>query len=291
MYYHFFLLIFIFCILYFIIIYNKIDKIDNYKNIDGGYIFTYWDNIKTMETPSHIKLCFKTMEKYFKNYNFVILNKDIIGKYIKIDEKINLDKLHIAQRVDYYRIKLLEKYGGIWFDADTIILKSPDIIFNKLLFYDFVGFGCTGIECKISGYPHPSNGVMASRKNGLLISCVSKKLDDILSIKNSGFDYFDLGKKVIWSCLSNLMKNGYNYYHFSVNFDGTRDIHGKWINSINHFNNKKTQLMNENDALFIQLANYEIMNDDKYKYILQMTENDILNHDFFISYLFRKSLF
>ena len=33
---------------------------------------------------------------------------------------------HIAQKVDYYRAKLLYTYGGIWLDMDTIIVDFGD---------------------------------------------------------------------------------------------------------------------------------------------------------------------
>ena len=49
---------------------------------------------------------------------------------------------------------LLYKYGGLYVDADTIVLRDPIEIIHKLQKYDFVGFGCTGNRCNY-GYGKP----------------------------------------------------------------------------------------------------------------------------------------
>lgn len=251
-------------------------------------IFTYWENKNGRTEPySHIKLCFETMQKHFKNYNFVILTPETIKKYLP-EMRSDLNNLMIAQKVDYYRVALLSKYGGIWIDADTIVLRNLDEVFDKLdNGYDFVGFGCTGQKC-FNGYPLPSNGVMGSRQNGLLMNCCLNKLNKMLDSNNTDYEYFDLGKKVIWDCMDELVD--YDYYHFPSEYDGSRDIDGYWIHSPNHLSEKSTKLLNEDKAFFIFLANYELMNDDNNKWFLNMGINEILNGKWWISALYRKSL-
>jgi hypothetical protein len=251
-------------------------------------VFTYWENKDNRTEPySHIKLCFETMKKHYNKYNFVILTPKTIKEYLP-NIRTDLDNLLIAQKVDYYRVALLSIYGGIWIDADTIVLKDLDNVFNKLdNGYDFVGFGCTGIKC-FNGSPYPSNGVMGSRKDGLLITSCLEKLNKKLDSNNKKHEYFDLGKKIIWECLEELQP--YDYYHFTSEIDGSRDINGNWIHTPQHLSENPTKLLNEEKALFIFLANYEIMNDDKYKWFLNMSDNEILNGKWWISYLYRKAL-
>jgi len=251
-------------------------------------VFTYWENKGNRIKPySHIKLCFETMKKHYKNYNFVILNPETIKQYLP-NIRTDLNDLMIAQKVDYYRIALLYTYGGIWVDADTIALNNLDEVFNKLdNGYDYVGFGCTGKIC-FNGYPDPSNGVMASRKNGKLMEYCLIKLNKMLDQKNKEYKYFELGKNVIWECLSKL-KN-YHYYHFPSEYDGSRDYEGNWIHTPNHLSEESTKLLNEDKALFIFLANYEIMNDEKNKWFIELSEDQILNGKWWISTLYRKAL-
>jgi hypothetical protein len=154
------------------------------------YVWTYWENKAGRSEPySHIQLCFETMKKHYSNYNFIILNPETINLYLP-NIRTDLNDLMIAQKVDYYRVALLEKYGGIWVDADTIALTNLDEVFNKLdNGSDFVGFGCTGKTC-FNGYPDPSNGVMGSRKNGRLMNCCLNKLDSMLNADNKNHKYF-----------------------------------------------------------------------------------------------------
>lgn len=252
-------------------------------------VFTYWENKgKRTEPYGHIKLCFETMKKHYKKYNFVILDPKTIKEYLP-DIRSDLSDLLIAQKVDYYRVALLQKYGGIWIDADTIALKDLDIVFEKLdNGYDFVGFGCTGMKC-FNGYPNPSNGVMGSRKNGKLMTCCLKKLDNMLNSNNKEHDYFDLGKKVIWKCMNELQP--YDYYHFSSEYDGSRNKDGYWIHTPEHLSKEKTILLDEDKALFIFLANYEIMNNEENKWFLNMSDKEILNGNWWISDLYKKALY
>ena len=227
------------------------------------------------------------MKKYYSKYNFVILNPDTIKQYLP-NIRTDLNNLMIAQKVDYYRVALLKTYGGIWVDADTIALKNLDEVFNKLdNGYDFVGFGCTGNIC-FNGYPDPSNGVMGSRKNGRLMNCCLNKLDSMLNTNNKNHKYFDLGKKVIWDCIHELKP--YDYYHFPSEYDGSRDINGKWVHTPNHLSETPTKLINEDKAFFIFLANYELMNKKPNAWFLDLTNEQILNGKWWISSLYRKAL-
>jgi len=252
------------------------------------FVWTYWENKKERNEPySHIKLCFQTMKKHYAKYNFKILNELTIKNYLP-NLREDLNNLMIAQKVDYYRVALLEKYGGVWIDADTIVLKDLEEVFDKLdNGYDFVGFGCTGLKC-FNGSPYPSNGVMASRPNGLLMSSCLKKLNQMLDTNNKNYEYFDLGKNTIWKC-KNELKN-YNYYHFPSEYDGSRDKEGNWIHSPNHLSKTPTELLDLNKAFFILLANYELANDEENKWFLNFTPEQILYGEFWISDLYRKAL-
>jgi hypothetical protein len=252
------------------------------------YVWTYWENKSGRSKPyAHIQLCFETMLKHYNKYNFIILNPETIKQYLP-NIRTDLNNLMIAQKVDYYRVALLETYGGIWVDADTIALRDLDEVFDKLdNGYDFVGFGCTGKIC-FDGYPDPSNGVMGSRKNGRLMKCCLTKLDSMLNADNKNHKYFDLGKNVIWDCIYELKP--YDYYHFPSEYDGSRDINGKWVHTSKHLSETDTKLINEDKAFFIFLANYEIMNKKKYEWFLDLNETEILNGKWWISRLYNKAL-
>lgn len=226
------------------------------------YLWVYWDNVDGKQTPEYIKLCRETMWKHCqKDFIIVELDKDKILKFLpelSSNEMIRYDNnLKIQHKVDYYRILLLKKYGGLYLDADTIVLRNPIEVFNRLTKHDFVGFGCTGNTCTY-GYGIPSNGIMASRPQGKLITEIYNSI--VIQMKNNdsskSWGYFDFGKKIIWNAIKRLeKKEGYRYYHYSNHYDGTRDKNGKWVTTSRIFGTNHINYKHPNKMLFLILYN------------------------------------
>ena len=155
---------------------TRIDFNLDYDNTTKPYLWQYWDGNK----PDYISLCMETVDKVCsKSFNIVRLNKNNIMKYLPEIKKLKLEKkldtLIVAHKVDFYRIMLLYKYGGIYIDADIIVLKDPIEIIHKLQSHEVVGFGCTGNICNY-GYGKPSNWILASRPTSILMSKVLQTL-------------------------------------------------------------------------------------------------------------------
>lgn len=254
-------------------------------------VWTYWENVNRDKYPTHIKLCFDTMKKHLGN-KLIIVNDKTIHDYIPNLRK-DLNKLNIAQKVDYYRIALLYYYGGIWIDADTIVMKNFDDIFDKLKIYDFVGFGCSSdIKKCFNGINKPCNGFMGSKPYGKLITCCFNKLNETLNVKKDNYGYFDLGKIIIWKCLNELYNfdKSYNYYHYSCEYDGSRDKNGYFVSANEHFDKKTTHLLNIDNTFIIALTGNRILNYPEYKWILDCDEKELLYNSYWISELYRKAL-
>lgn len=266
-------------------------------NIEIKHVWAYWENKDpTKPIPTHIQLCFDTFHKHLtthNGYNLHILNNQTIHEYLP-DLRKDLDKLLLAQKVDYYRIALLYKYGGMWLDADTIVHKNFDDIFNKLKTYDFVSFGFTGeIYDDEIAYKYPSNWALGSQKNGKLMKICLNKLNAKLDEKKSDYDYHDLGKHVIWDSLDELFWYDRNFkqYHYHPRYDTSRNLKNNiWIHTPDHFSDGKHLVLDEHNIIISFLANSEITHHDEYKWIQTATKEEILNYDIFISKLFRKAL-
>ena len=89
-------------------------------------IFTFWEPKNKM--PGYIQLCLKTWKKFLPDYNIVVLDYHNLKNYLTPKEihQFLYKKFPLQQQSDALRTILLEKYGGIWLDADTI-LTSADI--------------------------------------------------------------------------------------------------------------------------------------------------------------------
>ncbi len=266
----------------------KIKELEKIKSKTPRIIWTYWENMNgEKDYPTHIKLCLETFHKHLSNYKIIILDNNSIKQYLP-DVRDDLDNLLIAQKVDYYRIALLYKYGGIWLDADTIVMRNFDEIFNKLdAGYDFVGFGCTGAVC-LNGKFRPSNWLLASQKNGILMKTTLELLNNKLNQKTNSYEYHDLGKLVIWEALDILKPYGYDYYHYGSEYDGSRDSDGYWIETSRHFGTDPITLPNEDKLFLVFLTNSGI--NEQQPWVKTANRSQLLNGRFWISKYFRKSL-
>jgi hypothetical protein len=258
-----------------------IEKKDYFKD-KKPYLWLYWDNIDNKPTPAYIELCHETVVKNCsKSFEIKILNKDIVKDYLPElkDYEKYLEKLKIAHKVDFYRILLLYKYGGMYMDSDIIVLKDPIEVIDRLYDNDFVGFGCTGTICKY-GYGKPSNWILASRPNSIIMKNILDNLIKRLEYMHEknyydNIHYHELGKAIIWMELDKLIKNNkYKYHHYPNSIDGTRDKNGKWIFNDNFFSNEDLEYEDPEKMLFVVLYNSGIS-----KNILNMTKDDLLNLD------------
>lgn len=126
-----FLILFILLLLYLII---KNYKTEFYKNNKRKrkrkkpyvkILWMYWEqgieNILDYKNGKYNKMCFDGWKKLNPDWDIRILNKKTSLKYIP--ELSNFDHLTMQSRADLLRIKLLEKYGGVWADASTLPMK------------------------------------------------------------------------------------------------------------------------------------------------------------------------
>jgi len=285
------IVILIVCIIIVLIFTGNENKCENFSNIEKPYLWVYWENKDGKATPPIIELCLEIMRKRLSNkFRMVKLDQNNISEYIpEIKErKHKLDKLIIAHRVDYYRVLLLNKYGGLYLDADIIVLNDLGDIIDKLRDNDYIGFGCTGYRCT-NGYGKPSNWAMASKANGIMISRLKNYLEKTLdSITEDKIDYHTFGKLAIWKILDELINNeNYKYYHYDSEKIGTRDIEGKWITNDMLVSKNKIKFSDENKLYFIVFYNSDV---EKIldNYFKNKTKEDLFKDNSNISYFIRK---
>ena len=75
-------------------------------------------------------------------YQVIWLDPDNVRSYIEVPHFF--DQLSLAHQSDYIRVQVIHKYGGIWLDADTLVVKSLDALFDVV-----EDEGCFFIEGKL----------------------------------------------------------------------------------------------------------------------------------------------
>lgn len=231
--------------------------------VQKPYLWVYWENVNGNPTPGYISLCRKAMHKHCDNsFNVVELDNHKIYDYlpelrqVESNPENKFSRLSIAQRVDYYRIALLEKYGGLYIDADMLVMQDLKPLIDKLEKYDFVGWGAFHPDY----YSKPQNGLMASRPHGVLMSNLLRNINKHV-LKKDTLDYFDLGRNIIELTLTTLINTiGYEYYHFAGPNDGLKDKNGEVVFMDRMFSDQPTEYADMQNLLMITLYNAEITN-------------------------------
>lgn len=284
------------------------------------YLWVYWENINgATKMPAHISLCRKTLIKHCRSsFNLIELNEKNIYQYLpdlkRIEKALGLDRLKIAQKVDFYRIFLLYRHGGMYIDSDMIVMKNLKEVTDRLKDYDYVGFG--EYYCKIGAYNSygaPQNWAMASRRHGTFITkalkagvrmlLAMKKMNrkqidlfikqlvqqEELLTRSSLLQWHSLGKFLLAHTLKPMINNdGYDYFHYPSDVDGTRDIRGNFIKTSDIFAKPRITFRNIERILFIFISNAHI--NAKMRDKLVLTEKQLLDENTNFAFYVRKSL-
>jgi mannosyltransferase OCH1-like enzyme len=165
-------------------------------------VWVYWEGYK----PPYIDLCISTIKKYSSGLGFVMLDDRNVSKYLYLQPSYY--RLSVVHKADYIRVALLNKYGGCWIDADTIVLKPISKYLKFLDKYRFLGFGKPR---------SPSNSIIAGRTDSFILklwlSCIISKMGN----KNIG--WAELGSIPLKGVLKRMHNtDGLEYYNISSEY-------------------------------------------------------------------------
>jgi hypothetical protein len=87
-------------------------------------IFTFWEPKEKL--PAYLNLCMQTWKKFLPDYEIVMLDYSNINQYLDEDliDEFFIKHFSLPKQADVIRCFLLQKYGGIWLDTDTIITNN-----------------------------------------------------------------------------------------------------------------------------------------------------------------------
>jgi hypothetical protein len=97
-------------------------------------IWLYWEGPQ----PEYISLCCKTV--FAHNENVVLLDRASFDRLFQHDRDINIDALALNHKSDFIRAYLLKHYGGLYIDADCIVLRNLSPVLEKASQFGFAGY-------------------------------------------------------------------------------------------------------------------------------------------------------
>ena len=230
------------------------------------YIFTFWE--PKNKIPPYIKLCMNTWKKFLPEYKIILLD------YTNLDEWLGFEyfdnylykNFSLPKQADAIRVAILNKHGGIWLDADTI-LTSENIrnIFNQ-------NADCTIIDLHLACIIANKNSkflkcwLRAIKRNLILhkyLCCFNNFLSHIISVNT-------IAMLDNWSIFGNSIIN--NLYQ---NFKSKEfiSLSGNELFALPENNFFKNSIEKYNNYLNFYFKN------DYSDYVLQNTKGIILLHN------------
>lgn len=217
-------------------IYEGFSNTNNFFNKNKPIIWKYWETPLGKKKPGYIDLCEQSVIHNCGDcFTIISLDEKSIYDYIPEIQNYDLEKLSIPQKVDFYRYLLLEKYGGVWIDADIVVVKCLCDYYKHLEHVDYVGFGCGFNKKKCSqtmnGYSRPLNWMMMSRPKSDFIQCIRKRAEKKIQNQDK-VDYHGIGKEILAQCHDQLdKKKNWKYHHISSQCQ-EYDSYGNKLNRI-----------------------------------------------------------
>lgn len=129
-------------------------------NFNSKFIFTFWE--PRNKIPGYLLLCLKTWKIFLPEYKIILLDYSNLPNYLSKNfiSKILCKRMTLPIQVDAIRVALLQKFGGIWMDIDTVITNGKILeIFN-------------GSKLSMLGNPKESNqniGFIYAMKNSEIL--------------------------------------------------------------------------------------------------------------------------
>lgn len=149
-------------------------------------VWSYWDG----PLPAANALCLDTLTRHEPQAR--VLDREGFRR-LAGDRELPPAHLPVPYQADYIRLYLLARYGGVWVDADCIVIRPFDELLTALEGHDFVGYQVR------PGGPL-KNSVMASRPGGQVVcrarGVVARRLRGARPLR-----WGDTGEKALWRAL------------------------------------------------------------------------------------------
>jgi hypothetical protein len=107
-------------------------------------IWTYWEDMPGHRRSAYLDLCLETVHRHADGLAVHVLGRDDAPDWIPDLDRDRWERLPAPNyRSDYIRSRLLQRYGGVWIDVDTVALAPLSQLIDEL---DDTGMVCFGRE-------------------------------------------------------------------------------------------------------------------------------------------------
>jgi len=129
-------------------------------------VWTYWEG----PWPDWIRTCWRTIAAAHPNVRLV--TPESFDRLRDRDRDIDLSRLQVAHRADFVRMFLLQRFGGLWVDADCLAMQPLQPVLDLLAQHEMVG------HRERSG--RVSNGFLAARPGARIAVATYERICAVL---------------------------------------------------------------------------------------------------------------
>lgn len=159
-------------------------------------IFVFWGQ-GFNNLPEIPKLCIKSIERFYSDYNIYYITLENYEEYVSIDPNIKIlfekGNISIQTFSDILRFQLIYQYGGVWCDATLMFYEKIDfdVMLKEKSFYSL------NVDCKekrqLWGNVYPvtyTTFFFAARKKSYILKSINEAYIEYYKKYDFVIDYF-----------------------------------------------------------------------------------------------------
>jgi hypothetical protein len=225
--------------------------------------------------PAYISLCYKTVQAH--NENVVLLDRASFDSLFQHDRDINIDVLALNHKSDFIRAYLLKHFGGLYIDADCIVLQNLSSVLEKASQFGFAGYRAPQGYMSCNFMASVANGEVLNEHYNLVCATLRRQ------------------QRLEWLDLASVPMEKVIARHPNKSFLLPTEVIMpiSWSESerlcIRRSDEEHERYFQQN-AFCYMLSNNTIKRRHQTQVLCYMPESHLLKEHYFISYLFRKSL-
>lgn len=234
-------------------------------------IWLYWEGPQ----PAYISLCCKTV--FAHNDNVVLLDRASFDSLFTHDRDIDIDALALNHKSDFVRAYLLKHYGGLYIDADCIVMQNLSPVLDKAKEFGFAGYR------EPQGYM--SCNFMASVAGGEVITTHYHEVCATLRSRHH-LEWLDLASVPMEKAIASHPGKSFLFPTDTIMPVAWNESERLCVRRSDEEHQRHLQP----DAFCYMLSNNTISSRHQTQVLCYVPESHLLIDHYFISFLFRKSL-
>lgn len=231
-------------------------------------IWSFWKGNK----PGYIELCQDTLRRHCPNAR--ILTEEEFRDIQTIDRDVDYSHLCLAHQADWIRLNLLYTYGGLWLDADCVVMRPLQRFMDALR--------CCWIMSPLENDESIGGGFLGSPPRSYIIEKAYHRATEIVRSKRQ-----PKWRELLGANIQRVTEEHHRQGFFIVDWHQVQPLQWKAVRKSCWLSRPDSEHEAEfNPLAYTYMLVHNKMPDDK----KHLTREEVVSGNYFLSFLFRRSL-